>query len=202
MTVLEVACFDASEALLGDHELTRASLEALAKSDGCIKVYYGFDVDKGKKAFMAAIWESFDHYKKFTKSDGYPAVVESMKPAMAGPLQMQHVEVKTDPTTALEAPVTEITIVSLKEGRTFEEVRAMGEKVDANAHLAKGAHIPSSWGPTFQDGQKIVVAAGWDSVEDHAALPGTPPFTQIFVDMAELADLTINHVKFMKLVVQ
>ena len=88
-----------------------------------------------------------------------------MKPAMAGPLQTLHVEVKTDPTTALEAPVTDITIVDIKDGKTFEDIKPLGEAIDANCHLLKGTHIPSSWGPVIQDRQKIGVAAGWDSVE-------------------------------------
>lgn len=37
MTILEIGCFEASEALLANHELTRGSLEAVAKADGCIK---------------------------------------------------------------------------------------------------------------------------------------------------------------------
>jgi len=149
------------------------------------RVYYGLDVVKGKKAFMAASqfilvvsedaittqvaqffkgWESFDHYKKLTESAGYPALVESMKPAMAGPLQILHMQVNADPTTALEAPVTEVTLAALKEGKIFEEVRPLGDALDANAHLAKGGHPPSSWGPAIQDSRKMGGACGWDSV--------------------------------------
>ena len=114
---------------------------------------------------LCQVWESFDHYKKLTESAGFPDLIESMKPAMAGPLQTLHAEVKTDPTTALEAPVTEVTIVSIKEGKTFEDVRPLGEALDASCHLLKGNHVPSSWGPVVQDVQKIGVAVGWDSVE-------------------------------------
>jgi len=84
---------------------------------------------------------------------------------MAGPLQVLHAEVKTDPTIALEAPVTEVTIVSIKEGKTFEDIKPLGEALDANCHLVEGNHVPSSWGPVIQDSQKIGVAVGWDSVE-------------------------------------
>jgi hypothetical protein len=155
-----------------------------------------------------------------TESAEFPDLVESMKPAMAGPLHILHAEVKTDPTTALEAPVTEVTIVDIKEG-TFEDIKPLGEAIDANAHLLKGTHIPSSWGRSIQDCQKIGVAVGWDSVEvssigsllswqsilnhlavqAHAAMPGIPPFSQIFAKMSELADLTTCHVKFKKLVI-
>jgi hypothetical protein len=84
---------------------------------------------------------------------------------MAGPLQTLHAEVKTDPTIALDAPVTEVTIVVIKEGKTFSDVKPLGEALDANCHLLKGNHVPSSWGPTIQDAQKVGVAVGWDSVE-------------------------------------
>ncbi|KDR82912.1 hypothetical protein GALMADRAFT_57639 [Galerina marginata CBS 339.88] len=200
MPILEIGFFPASEALLANNEITQAELEFVAKSEGCISVYYGIDVDGNKTAFMGAIWESFDHYKKVVESPEFPATMEALKPAMAGPLTSLHVECEADPTSALEAPVTEITLAKLKDGKTHEELKPLADAICDNAHLAKGAHPPVAWGPFIQKPGEYGVAVGWDSVEDHIKLADNPPYDKFLPSLFEMADMTVNHVKFKKLV--
>lgn len=100
-----------------------------------------------------------------TERDDYPAFVESLKPTLASPLRIQHVEFDGDATAALTAPITEITVAKPKEGNTVADIEVVIAELKKNSHLVKGAYPPLAWGKVQQEAGTYVLAIGWDSVE-------------------------------------
>lgn len=99
----------------------------------------------------------------------YPEVVTAFSLMPAAPMPentvMDHVAFAPYPVTALDAPVTEMAILTLKEGQDAkvlnEELAKLAKALDA----AKGAHPPCSFGASRQRPEHNVLLVGWENVQ-------------------------------------
>ncbi|KIM43415.1 hypothetical protein M413DRAFT_444241 [Hebeloma cylindrosporum] len=194
MPIVEIVSFTASPAALADVSLGDASLKYTKNAEGALSVVRGFQVEDKTRGYTVITWESLDHHKKMTERDDYPAFVESLKPTLASPLQIQHVQFDGDATAAFTAPVTEITIAKPKEGKTRADIEAVIEEIKKNSHLVKGAHPPLAWGKVQQEPEAYVLAIGWDSVEAHLTAVKVAPIDSLVAKLAEVADYDLKHV--------
>lgn len=83
----------------------------------------------------------------------------------SGTISFQHIEFSADTTTAFNAPVTELTTIKAKEGKTQKDVGAVVSRIRDNQHLVKGGHPPIAWGQIKETPELSVLIIGWDSVE-------------------------------------
>ncbi len=78
---------------------------------------------------------------------------------------MDHVAFAPYPVTALDAPVTEMAVVTLKDGQDAkllnEELANLAKALDT----AKGAHPPCSFGSSRQRPEHNVLLVGWDTIQ-------------------------------------
>lgn len=67
-----------------------------------------------------------------------------------------------DPTTALTAPVTELVVFTLKEGKTADMIVP---DLDVLAAQDTKTVISSSWGRSIDDARRFVMLVGWESLK-------------------------------------
>jgi hypothetical protein len=88
----------------------------------------------------------------------YGPLLEVLKPGFGGPSKMHHV-IFNDHPIALQQPVTEVLVVTLKDPSHRAEVfDILGKMSD----LTKNMLV---FGPTLEDGNTIILVGGWPSVE-------------------------------------
>ena len=95
----------------------------------------------------------------------YTAIMESLKPAISGPVETLHIKCNTLPTTVFEAPITEVNVFKLKEAQNLGAfVKIVGD-ADKIMHLLKGCRTPTSWGESLPTPLIVSGLIGWDSIE-------------------------------------
>jgi hypothetical protein len=97
-------------------------------------------------------------------SPEYPALIEKLKPALGGPLAMDHIPFNEDVTNALNAPVTQVITSKLKDGQAKDGLLDAGTFTKA-LNEAVGAHPPVAFGESKENPGTFIVLIGWDSVE-------------------------------------
>ncbi|KIK07939.1 hypothetical protein K443DRAFT_604541 [Laccaria amethystina LaAM-08-1] len=198
MPVVEFASFVASEALLANHDLLEGAVDDISKVDGFISAYAGLKVEDKKTAYLAVVWETYESHKTLMDSPEYPALIEKLKPALGGPLAMDHIPFNEDVTNALNAPVTQVITSKLKDGQAKDGLLDAGTFTKA-LNEAVGAHPPVAFGESKENPGTFIVLIGWDSVEAHVAARGQDPrFKEYAEKAAPLADATVVHVNFVK----
>ena len=113
------------------------------------------------------MWESVELHKAAAADKKWlDPIVEAF--AAIGSIQsIDDVEVMEDATPGLNAPVTEIACITLKEGADREVFQTALQKLRSVVNglgRAKGTW-GGSWGPTADDPNKFYAVAGWDSLE-------------------------------------
>ena len=107
---------------------------------------------------MSADWDSHEIHKAFASHPSFPAINEAFKPSLGGNVVIYDVSFSA-PTVALEKPVTEILVLSLKAPENREAV------VDILTKFSEASGKMLVFGQTRQDENKYVVLGGWPTVE-------------------------------------
>lgn len=76
----------------------------------------------------------------------------------------EHVEITTDLTKPVSAPVTEIAWIKLKEGKDLDALSAFVKDLEQTINKEKGIHS-SSWGLSVENKNVYVGILGWDTVD-------------------------------------
>lgn len=96
------------------------------------------------------VWESYEHHKTMMSRSDYPDVVAQLKLFFRdGQLKMNHVEFKGDIDSAFSAPVTSLSFMTLKAGRTKDQLE---KGIQANSGRA--------WGQTLEDANLFMSITG------------------------------------------
>ncbi|EPQ53605.1 hypothetical protein GLOTRDRAFT_100664 [Gloeophyllum trabeum ATCC 11539] len=197
LPVAELVLFTSSEAYQNDQGVLGGLIDILNKTEGKIATYHGPEVEDPTKGYLFVLWQTLEHHKALMSGPTYPALVETLKPAVGGPFEMLHINFTKDPTPALEAPVTEVALVTLKPGKTKEEVGPLLHKLTG---LPTPGIVLSTWGPTVEKEETLIIAAGWESVEAHkqASKGVSGEVAQLIASIRELVDIKITHGKLKK----
>ena len=113
------------------------------------------------------MWESVELHKAAAADKKWLDPIVEKFAAIGSIQSIDDVEVKEDATPGLNAPVTEIALITLKEGADREVFQAsvskLGEVVRGFGR-AKG-NWGGSWGFSADDQNKFYIVLGWDSLE-------------------------------------
>lgn len=110
------------------------------------------------------VWETYEHHKALMERPDYPDLIQALKPAVAGKLDMQHVEFDIDFAAALEAPVTEIAIFKLKPDTSRDKFLSIFKNL--REEIIKGESCHSViWGESKENSGTFVLMIGWDSIQ-------------------------------------
>jgi hypothetical protein len=111
------------------------------------------------------VWESLEAHQKLIGDPIYPTLISQLAPAVAGALKLQHVEFTGDVAIAFGAPVTEVAVSKLREGKSKEDVDTfMPVMVDASK-VPPVAHGPCAYGEVIEEPGTFYLVLGWDSPE-------------------------------------
>lgn len=119
------------------------------------------DFDNSADTVVMIDWDNYEAHKAFMDAPHYPTVIEKLKPcfkADGGKSEMLHVEFSA-PTIALDKPVTEVTIITLKAA---ENRAAVVEILSGLSEVTKNLLV---FGKSREDENKYVVIGGWQTVE-------------------------------------
>ncbi|KAG6820223.1 hypothetical protein H0H93_003725 [Arthromyces matolae] len=175
MPTVEVVRFPASDAYVADKLVFKDCLDILVKSEG--------------------LWESYEHHIELTKRDDiYPNLIASIRLAQSGPIDMQHVNFDGDATRALESPVTEVVVLSLKERADGKESRSLVAELGTNLISQKECHSVVV-GESMENKGVVFMLLGWDSVEAHVKAVSEGVFPEIIDKLNALNGIEIAHTK-------
>jgi len=200
MPVVEIATFTASPALLANHDLAKGALDITAKSEGFTAAYSGLQVEDQKTAYLVIAWESLEAHKKAQASANYAEVQALLRPALASPLVMHHVDFTIgDYAIAFGAPVTHMIHSKLPPNADLEALTARNRTFGLTLAKAPGIRMPPCAGPTMEDPTVYWTAVGWESMEAYQALAAADEYKDISAQIkASLAEWSHGHVKFQK----
>ncbi|KAJ7927975.1 hypothetical protein B0H13DRAFT_2311841 [Mycena leptocephala] len=173
MPCLQIASFPVSDAFLSNPGIFKAPLDAIKTADGHISSFYGLQVKTERPAisFSLGIVRTSPEVHS---GASYANLIETLKPAVSGKLERDHINVVGDVDTALSSPPSNSSCKGLD--------------------VAVGAHPPCAWGQSVEHKSKFLLVVGWDTVAAHweAVKEGTALHGTI-VQIKALADLSIGH---------
>ncbi|KDR82913.1 hypothetical protein GALMADRAFT_238564 [Galerina marginata CBS 339.88] len=205
MTVAtEFLSFNASGGLLADPSLAEPTYQYLKKADGCLSVRYGFQVEE-TRLLIIITWETYGHYQRITEREDYAAFITALPTNLASSLQIEVVEFNGDTSEALASPVTDTSIVTVKEGQTEQDINTrftltneMGVKLRVAEHPDSKYPTLMVWGVVKDMPGSYIFLCGWDSIETHreylkrsTEADLAPELQAIF---SGLIDLDVRHV--------
>ncbi|KZT28058.1 hypothetical protein NEOLEDRAFT_1239812 [Neolentinus lepideus HHB14362 ss-1] len=192
LPVIELVTFTSSEAYQKDQGVLKGLIEILDATDGKISTYHGPQIEDASQGYFFVLWQSYEHHVALMNAPVYAKLIETLKPAVGGPFEMIHVRFTKNPTPVLEAPVTEVAFITLKPGKTKEQVAPLLDQL-----TSRGL---SAWGPTIEKEDTLVLTFGWASVEEHTEVISNAPeeAKQVLASIKELADIKLAHGKVKK----
>jgi len=177
--------------------MIRWALKIIAECDGVLSVHQGIDTD-GKTGFITVESTSYKAYKNVAGTEKYNNVMEGLKTAMAGPWQTIHIESKTSPSAAFDAPITGVCELNLKDGYTPEQIAKVAERMDELVMAAEGSRKPTAYGEAVQKPGTWGAIAGWDSAEAYKNFREQEARVKIMGEILTMCEMTIHQVKFNK----
>ncbi|KJA21167.1 hypothetical protein HYPSUDRAFT_187695 [Hypholoma sublateritium FD-334 SS-4] len=197
MPAHEIVSFPATDAFAADPiGVLKTAAEFFATVEGCLGVYAGL-AEEEKTGSILIIWETLEHHKALVKRPGYPEIL-GVKPAINGESKIYHIDFNHSPKAAVTAPTTEVLVLTLKEGKTKEQLDTILAATDPKIIADDGVFGPSAWGATQESEGVVVLLLGWESSKKHLEVIGKPTHTTFVESLKETADTKVVHVSFKK----
>jgi len=195
MPITEFVTFKASEAYIADSAVIQPAVKLLAEHEGVLSVFTGFEVEDPTVGYLFVVWEKLEHHEKLMQDSSYPTILSTLAAAQSGPpLSMLHFDMTDDPTKGLTAPVTDLTYMTLKEGKTKADVEPFFATFAWIADLGRGFHH----GQCVEKPELFVVLMGWASIEAHMEAGKAPEFAALVGDALAVMDIHVKHAKIHK----
>ncbi|KAJ3535223.1 hypothetical protein NMY22_g6581 [Coprinellus aureogranulatus] len=164
MPVVEIATFQASDALLADPDLDFAALSILQNADGFLGYY---------PSMLILSWETLEAHKNLHASPSFPELARTFRPAWEEPLTIIDVQFDKEHTVAFDAPLTQLLIHKPTEGKTGDDMNALVAKLANGYASTEGIHRPLVHGPVLEAPGSFVSAIGWNNLEAAASAEAT-----------------------------
>jgi hypothetical protein len=107
------------------------------------------------------VWEYYGNDQAVIDSPGYPGIA-GLADVIASDSTILHVSFRDAPEPALAAPTTEVSVMTLKSGKTFADFDAALASIAPKVELEVGS-VAWTWGETKEDAEKLVLFFGWES---------------------------------------
>ncbi|KAF8950637.1 hypothetical protein BDZ97DRAFT_1933653 [Flammula alnicola] len=202
MPLYEIITFPASEAFVADSAtVLKAPAEFLSTVDGLPSVFAGL-AEEEKTGFIVAVGD-LRTPQSHDPTPGYPQIV-GFGPAFAsaGERSSFHVDFIADPKAgALTAPTTEVMVMTLKEGKTKDDLAAVLAVLGPKITAAEGAYEPLAWGETREEpGKKFYLFLGWESTKRHFEVVGESSYETPIHNLFGTVDIKMVHASFKRIV--
>ncbi|RPD59180.1 hypothetical protein L226DRAFT_536186 [Lentinus tigrinus ALCF2SS1-7] len=179
------------------------TISILKAQDGVIKIYNGLQHEDKATTYLLVVWESYEHHEKLMKDEvTYPILGSALSSVLdLSKISLLHVKPTNEPYKAFEAPVLEIVTYTLHDGQSKTKLEGLVDKL-AN-HLTNTAKsstevanvFHTSWGPTREKDNVLVLFIGWPSIEAHLDLvKNDPGAIDIIGQCKAISDVDVIHV--------
>ncbi|KAF8215210.1 hypothetical protein K438DRAFT_1561914 [Mycena galopus ATCC 62051] len=165
MPAIQITTFPVSDSFVANPDVMKDALSVITGAEGYQSSFYGPQVEDKKTAYFISVWETYAHREKLDGTPQYGQLIEKLKPAVAGPLVRDHIDVTVDPTAALSAPAVAFVTFTLKSGESVEKLTALVGEFAKSLDGTGGVHAPTAWGQSAENKDKVLVITGWDSLE-------------------------------------
>ncbi|KIM40865.1 hypothetical protein M413DRAFT_154881 [Hebeloma cylindrosporum] len=203
MPLVQILSFAASRALLSDSSLAKPFLEYLKKAEGCLNVIHGFQAEDSTRLMIFIFWKSSQDCDNLSKRDDYPLHIYELPTSLPSSLDIKKINFNKNPMRAFDAPVTDISIIKVKDDCPLEEVertiaslKALVIRWKVENGLSDSAYPTYfAWGEVIGVPDTYGVSTGWDSVEGHVEVIkwiGENP--ENLVDISSIIEADIKHV--------
>ncbi|KAF5369515.1 hypothetical protein D9758_002773 [Tetrapyrgos nigripes] len=177
MTILEIFSFDATDAYIADPTGILNLSESYSGLSGLLSFHHGPQIENSSKGTCFITWDKLESYQ--TAESRQSKRAQDLSLVVKGNSHIQVFDIGTaDLEKIVGAPVTEINVMKLKEGKTLADLPPMFE--------------------AFKEGKKstFVLLMGWDKIEDHLMIQEDPGFGAAIEISQSLVDyLGMHHAK-------
>ncbi|KAF8549817.1 hypothetical protein OG21DRAFT_1469530 [Imleria badia] len=181
----EIIIFDTSEASRENPEsqvVTNALKPTLLAEGANTPAYYGLQIENPSTGYIIIHWDSHEIHQAFGNHPSFPAIHEAFKPSLGCNRATYDVEFSAPTVAALEKPVTEIPVSSLKAPENRDAV------VDILTKISEASENILVFGQTRQDENKYIVIGGWPTVEVHWETAAKPEFAAALTKLYSLVN--------------
>ncbi|KAN0079821.1 hypothetical protein V8E55_009387 [Tylopilus felleus] len=156
------------------------------------KSYFGLAKENPNAGIIISHWD--EQHKEMLKAPSYADAAKVFAQATTGTPKWYHAQL-SGPTTALDKPVTEVSLVTVKRPENRAAVADILSRMPRVIGNPTGA-----FGPTRDDKNKYIAICGWESVEAHTQAVSKPEFQEVFMNFYSLADVNfLYHAKLKKI---
>ncbi|KAG5652876.1 hypothetical protein H0H81_003239 [Sphagnurus paluster] len=146
---------------------------------------------------LPSVWESYEHHMKLTQEPAYPEMIKSIAPAVSGPTDLQHVDFDEDATKALDAPATEVVVLTPKSGTAQEDFDAKIATLRESLNKEPACHVVAVGESREKKGTWFMLI-GWDSIEAHMDVAAKDALKEIVKSFFAIADVDLVHTNLVK----
>ncbi|KAF9472676.1 hypothetical protein BDN70DRAFT_998047 [Pholiota conissans] len=200
MPVHEIILFAASEAFADDPvDTLKNSREFFSKVDGCYSIHGGVS-EEVKNGLVVISWESYEHHQAIKKLEGFPQIL-GLAPifGQGDPTKVYHVNFAESPDAAIAMNVTEVLTLTLKDGKTKEDLSepmaVLASKLTVGDRCAK----PLAWGETREaPGRVFFLFLGWETSQKLFEAISQRSYEDFLCDLSAIVDIRMLRVSFKK----
>ncbi|EKM51901.1 uncharacterized protein PHACADRAFT_127906 [Phanerochaete carnosa HHB-10118-sp] len=187
-----------TEAYRANPSVINDALAILSKAPGTLGQWHDLGLQNPEYIYFVNAWESIAHRDAFAQDkETYTRVHQAINPAFdpTGPSWRYHVQFAVEPFKALDALVTELTVMQLKDGADSEQFKGMLRTLqDVLAERLGGDVSARAWGVSFEDPRVFVACLGWMSLEaSKAAAEQEKGIITCINQILQLADVEAKH---------
>ncbi|PPQ78722.1 hypothetical protein CVT25_010725 [Psilocybe cyanescens] len=164
--VVQITSWTASDAYLTNPSLLEPAISSFSKADGCICVYSGLSEEDETTIYLFIVWEISEPPKILVDSPAYLRNTGLLSCIKYDAFQTNHtVHFNNNVIPALTAPITEVTLLTLKEGKTKGHLNQILNSVSTNPEIADNKYGALTWGDVEGTPDKFYLLFGWENAK-------------------------------------
>ncbi|KAG5638727.1 hypothetical protein H0H81_010710 [Sphagnurus paluster] len=140
---------------------------------------------------------SYEDHMKLAQDPSYPGMISPLTLAMSGPTDVQHVDFDEDGTKALDAPATEIVLLTLKPDTALADLHSRLKNLKDTVEKVPTCHAVAVGESRDKNGTWFILM-GWDSIQAHKDVAAKPEFQEIGKSLFAIADVNPVHIKLVE----
>ncbi|KAI0937995.1 hypothetical protein AcV7_003312 [Taiwanofungus camphoratus] len=194
-SVIEICTSPSSKAIRDNPRLIHPALRITSNVKGLQAIHTGISVEN-QTFYFVNVWESHeDHMAMLQDKETSGEVAEGLAKYLPGPFEAHHVSCPPDALKAIRAPVSSIAFLTLKEGKTADDVTPLlVQLAGGGSPPLPGLHA-SCFGNTIEEDDVYVFMTGWDSVEIHKkSASESRALPEVVGKLMEVAQVGSEHV--------
>jgi len=133
----------------------------------------------------------------FQQHPSYTDLQSFLARARSNPLDVQHVDFQTDVAPVLEAPTTEIGVLTPRRDVPISHFHVTATLLREGLLKEEPCHA-MAWGESRENKGTWVLASGWDSLQAHLDTVSTGGFLDLIDGLEERAAIFIEHTNLVK----